>query len=80
MGVDVHKDRTEVLRQWIGFERQACDHAKASIASAFERPEQVRFAVGIDDADDAIGRHHFRLQQRSGGVPVPFRETAKATT
>ncbi len=79
MRVDVRHDRTEVFRQGMGFERHARDRTKASTAPTFKCPEQVRFAVSIDDPNGAIGRHHFRLQQRSCGVPVSFREASKAT-
>ena len=62
----------EIFRQLMRAQREAGDDAECAAAPAFECPEQIRIAVGVDDENCAVRGNDFSLKQtrrRSAEIP-----------
>src|SRR5262249_29037439 len=76
---DGDADGTEELGQLVHAERHLADHAEAAASTALQRPEQIGVRACIRDANLAVRRDDFGLEQTSRGAAIMLREAAEAS-
>ena len=72
--------RPKPFGQIVRRQRESCDHAERPAAPSFQRPEQVRLARCVDDANCAVGGYDFGFEQNRRRQTVTLREAAEAAS